>query len=888
MTRLRAWRVPLLLAWRDVARSRARSALVLVMIALPVLAVTAALVVQSTQDVSGVESLDRRLGTADARVAVGQGAGAVYQDFDPDFGRGSGTSGKELAKATLVDVRRVLGAEVPAIEQRQGSLRVTTEKGVGNAEYLETDLADPLAAGLVELTSGRLPSGADEVVINAALAAKGYRVGDRLGLVDDASGGVEAGASPRIVGLAESANIRSYPFVAGPIASIEQQPTRGHVWLVGGGEVSWEQVRELNAIGATVLSRAVVTDPPPDSALAPEMDFYGGGDDALIAVLVLVVVMALLEVVLLAGPAFAVSARRQARTLALLAAAGGTPSQARRVVLAGGVVLGGLAAALGVLLGVATGWALLPLVQRWSTSWFGPLEVPWLPVLGVGGFGLLSAVLAAIVPAWLASRQDVVAVLAGRRGDRPAGVRSPLLGLLLLGVGVAGAVFGARQVGGGELWIAGSAIFAVLGMILLVPVVLVVLASLARWLPLSLRYAVRDAARHRTRTVPAVAAVAATVAGVVALGIAITSDAAENEATYAAGLPLGQGALSGYGLDPARWGEVSALVSREIPGVSVTPVVGLPENYGVGRQVSYQVSLREPGSRQEVLTGYAVSFGSGVLVADSLPAVVTGLEQAQEAQIDSALAAGGLVVFTDRPVRADEVRIRIQRTQGDRSTKLVSTTVPATYVQWPQGFPTLQTVLSPEAAQSLGVEPATVSLSLSGTEITPTQESNVVEALGTITSDAGLYVERGYQGEEETRIIQLILGALGAVLMLGGTLTATFLALSDARPDLATLSAVGASPRRRRSVAAAYAVVVGMVGALLGAAVGFIPGIAVTYPLTGAVNGAYRPEGMNLPDHYVDVPWLLIGAVVVGLPLFTALVVGLVSRSRLPLVARLD
>ncbi len=81
-------------------------------------------------------------------------------------------------------------------------------------------------------------------------------------------------------------------------------------------------------------------------------------------------------------------------------------------------------------------------------------------------------------------------------------------------------------------------------------------------------------------------------------------------------------------------------------------------------------------------------------------------------------------------------------------------------------------------------------------------------------------------------IAQLILVLLGGVLMLGGTLTATFLALSDARPDLATLSAIGASPRMRRGVAAAYAVVVGVVGAVLGAAVGFIPGIAVTWPLT--------------------------------------------------------
>ena len=77
-------------------------------------------------------------------------------------------------------------------------------------------------------------------------------------------------------------------------------------------------------------------------------------------------------------------------------------------------------------------------------------------------------------------------------------------------------------------------------------------------------------------------------------------------------------------------------------------------------------------------------------------------------------------------------------------------------------------------------------------------------------------------------IILLVLGALGGVLMLGGTLTATFLALSDARPDLATLSAVGAAPRTRRGVAGSFALVVALVGALVGAVVGFIPGMAVT------------------------------------------------------------
>ena len=123
--------------------------------------------------------------------------------------------------------------------------------------------------------------------------------------------------------------------------------------------------------------------------------------------------------------------------------------------------------------------------------------------------------------------------------------------------------------------------------------------------------------------------------------------------------------------------------------------------------------------------------------------------------------------------------------------------------------------------------------------------------------------------------------------MLGGTLTATFLSLSDARPDLATLSAVGASPRTRRGVAASYALVIGLVGAVLGAAVGFIPGIAITDPLTGRGRRGWTPPFP--PSHFLAIPWLLIGSLVVALPLVTALLVWVFTpRSRLPMVARID
>ena len=451
------------------------------------------------------------------------------------------------------------------------------------------------------------------------------------------------------------------------------------------------------------------------------------------------------------------------------------------------------------------------------------------------------------------------------RPYRAASRRSPIIGLLLTGAGILLAALGARQ-DSGDVLIAGAAVLAVLGMIFLVPVVVVTVARLGRRFPLPLRYAVRDAARHRTRTVPAVAAVAATVAGVVALSIGNTSDQAQAKADYQPMLASGVSTIAMNG-GRTDWTAVEQAVARVAPAARSSRVAGIAG----GRPLQIHA-----GQKQGPVGDFMSSVPVQALVSDdrTLPLLLRGQVSEQDwRDVAPVLRRGGAVLLGRAGADTDRATISLGR--DDRSVD-----VPVAEVATSASPPRVMAVVSPAVAKALRADVRTVGLVLTGTPLTPAQHDDLQQVLQGMDESAYLYTERGYQVSSGEKVVLWILFGMAGVLMLGGTLTATFLALSDARPDLATLSAVGASPRMRRAVAAAYAVSVGVVGAVLGAAVGFIPGIAISYPLTRG----YSPGA----QHYLEIPWLQIVGLVVLLPMLTAFVVGLLARSRLPLVARLD
>src|SRR5690242_21361441 len=114
------WRLAIRLAAREAWRAKGRSALVLVMVTFPVIAVVAADVAQATSSVSSVEGLDRTIGSSQAKVTAVSG-GRVAQLPDPSLG-GFAMRGDSQGAPGLTQINAALGGSRPTTELREQQL----------------------------------------------------------------------------------------------------------------------------------------------------------------------------------------------------------------------------------------------------------------------------------------------------------------------------------------------------------------------------------------------------------------------------------------------------------------------------------------------------------------------------------------------------------------------------------------------------------------------------------------------------------------------------------------------------------------------------------------------------------------------------------------------
>ncbi|WP_354637710.1 FtsX-like permease family protein [Kitasatospora camelliae] len=892
----RSWRAALRIARRDARRASGRSALVVAMVALPVLGVAGADVVHRSGQLTAAERSDRLMGRTDALIGAYAPGRTVEQAVFPDDGvrtlpqpaNAVPSTGQRRAAETepAALLHELLPAGSTLVPARSGPVTgVHTRDGLTPVETFEADLSRPLWQGRVDLVAGRAPAAPREAAATREfLAETGLRIGDTVTLqgLETApytlTGTVEHPGDLRKVELVarpgelyEPLDVAQAAAGLAPLgAKAEDAAARKAAWLVelpAGAALGWEQVREFNRYGYTVAARQVALHPP--AAALDRQEAFGAADqrERTVMAAATTAALALLEVTLLAGPAFAIGARQARRQLALIGAAGGRPGHIRAVVLGGGLVLGAAGAGLGTALGCGLVALFRPWIEQAGGSRFGHLALRPLDLVLIGATGVATALLAALLPAVQAGRREVLAGLTGRDTVRPPGRWVPLLGLATVAAGAGIALYGAvaGQVGGAPvlaglslrtLAVLAGAVTAELGLLLLTPPLLALCGRLARRLPLGPRLALRDTARHRSRTAPAVAAVLAAVAGAVAVGVHTTGSQAQDRAAYQLRRPVNSVHLESHG-EAATLPQLRTALAQDLPDLGE-------------RADLYQAEyLFCEGCRATVYAEGGQRYGqpvtSPLVVGDA--AVLHNLLALRDPAAEAALATGKAVVTDPGYLHDGRVRLRMQGAAGavrEESVEGVLVERPATlrYAPLVVGVQTVR-------GMGLAVEPAG-SIWLPTAPTPEKAERRAAATVARLAPYATLEVERGYRPTDS--LIGVALSAFAGLVVLGAAVVATALAAADARRDRAVLTAIGARPRTRRTLAGLQAGLIALLGAVLGTVSGAVPAFALLRS-----RAAGQPGSPSV--HLADAPWPTIALLVLVLPLLAGLL-GAVRRER--------
>lgn len=916
-------RVAARMARRNARRAKGRTALVAVMVGLPVIAaVVLDILIRSTVPTDATYLRVMLGDEAQARVsfvcegtvvqnARGEAPGCTVDEPPladgplPRPGTASGDLGAVVAEA-------LPGATVTPL--RSGTVPLATAvRSAGSVGYTEVDLATPGVAGAFPLDEGRLPAGRDEVLLNRSLADRlDVRPGDTVVLGPRGEpAAVVAGVLDR---LAYGAEVVALPGAVPAAFAGADADASAVQWIVTGpAAVGWDQVLALNERGFAVTSRAVMANPPEREQVPQHPSDTASAVDLQGAVVGAAVMgVGLLEAVLLIGPAFAVGARRSARELALLAANGAERRDLRRVVLSNGVVVGGGAAVAAGVLGIGLGAALVTVLQR-LVGGLPNLVIPRLDIAGFVVGGTVVAVAAAWLPSRQASRVDVVAALSGRRSEGRPRRGLPVVGVVLLGAGGVMATAGATR--SLASFVLPGVLLLMVGMVAASGAVVTGLGRLARWAPLAPRLALRDAARQRGRTAPAVAAVIAAVTGAVAGAVFVASSHQRSEVMWTPTAAMGTvqiGVRTGD-LAPAEQARLVAdavaaadavaplaasaairmvapadttsadfgvYVFAELPLENECPLWVTEEPVNPAEFAEYADDARCTASTSSAFRSVWSTNGPMTpLVDDGTAIELIDLPGAREAA--AALAAGAVLVADELSLWPDGTAHITLDHVVDGEEVLDELVLPGHVTGWPN---LLYSVVLPETALddlgALGLTTQDVGAVAQPVEpLTPEQVDTARLAVTRVHPDSDVEIEEPYRSPADLTTFAVV--GTAALIGLAATWIAVGLAAAESRADMATLAAVGAAPRTRRKVAGAQAGVVAATGVVLGSGVGVLLGMVFVQVQAGA--GTRWPD----PSWQVVVPWGVLAAVVVGLPAVAVGAAALFTRSRLPLVRRI-
>src|SRR4051794_11334080 len=617
------------MAGRLCRRSRARSILVMLLIALPVFAAVVVAVTIRTYQLSPEQDATRLLGHADG-IAMDEGVNSVSSDLQIVRERNPGAymtttlatapAANQQRSEPVIDLPALLPAGVRAIPDgwSRGSTAALGDKRA-NVEEILLDLNDPMSRGIMQHVSGHFPQRAGEVAITTHLA---YRLKLHVGSVASLAGigPVRVTATLRDPFLLDADDVVAGETTFGSATAYAAAAGTELRWLVGIDAGAGAGLHDVLARHGVVFTTRHDWAHPAPGRLPPSHT-----DPQTFAVIGVIAIFGLLEVVLLAGAAFAVGVRRQIHDLGLLRVAGGDEKDVARTILAQGVVLGLVGALTGAALGIAAVFFGRPWLETAGDRAFGPLDLRPVELGAIIALGVAAALAAAVVPARATTRLAVIPMLKASfpydarhvRLPRWAAVATPLGVLLTVAAAwqwhrsqlayqhALAAVEKAAALNGGlgippaapadRRWAGLLAVGAALTLAGLVRACPPLLARISRWgdrFPLAMRLAVRDAARHRHRAAPAVAAVMTVLTGAVLVVFVMSSTDLRAKERYTNQIPIGDVTVSSASANTGGAGSMALLQK-----VVQTAARGLPTRFSAAWGVVYiQSANGDPGA----------------------------------------------------------------------------------------------------------------------------------------------------------------------------------------------------------------------------------------------------------------------------------------------------
>jgi putative ABC transport system permease protein len=755
-------------------------------------------------------------------------------------------------KAGLDSARRSFGT-IDVIGHRS----VPVPGSVETVDYRSQIPGGAYGGELLALRRGSYPVGAGQVAVTDGVAESlRLEIGSTLAL---------DGRRRSVVGIVENPSELSDEFAL--VSPSSASADRVDV-LVGASLESPSTESFFESLGDGDRSRSAFA-----GSMARGSDISGAAETL---AMFSVATVFLLLASLVAAAGFAVVAQRRLRQLGMLAAVGATEKHLRLVLLTNGAVVGTLAAFIGTIAGLVLWVVFAPTLESSVDHRIDRLSLPWAVIAMAVALAVVGATAAAWWPGRTVARLPVLLALSGRPPKPRPARHSAIAAAALIAVGIGLLAVSNRD--RAPLIVAGI-LATILGTLLLGPLAIRIFARTAGHVPIAGRLALRDLARYQARSGAALAAI--TLALGIAAAVVITAAAqekrdAERMAAQPPNLTDRQIRLyTGRARDPdlislpiqtpAEVARTAGRVRQLAAGLGQAAVISLRKALqpGVPPLVTHEgdrglvaVSLmRKTGDR-------TYDFGSGLYVAT--PALLGHLG------IDPATVDPSTDFLADRTIGTDELLLPPSRQTG-------------------KDFPAVTNVQKIDSREVLGfwgeeTGPPSSFVTLNGlrrhgwkqvpagwlVESSRPLTSEQIAAARDRAAEAGLTIET--QGKSTSLAMpRAIATAAGAILALAILALTVGLIRSESAGDLRTLTATGATGRIRRTLTAATAGALALLGGLLGVA------------------GAYLALAATYHDdlgYLGRIPVLSLVFIVAGVPLIATAAGWLVAGREPPAIAR--